>query len=223
MPATAAGEPLYFIDHDGRLFLIENKGALRLPTRAEVPFGFVEKHRAQVRGRTVVFAAPTDKHHREDWRWKDDLTHLEGVDDVARTAANMSQTRVVAKGAFFHGDKVLVIKDCVGFYKGRWSLPGGYLDYGESPAQCAARELEEETGVVGEVRRIVRVDSQVVPTGFHFITFHFEGRALTDQFKLKEDEVEDARWATLEEALRDVASPHSRRCLEDLLREGRGR
>ncbi|MGH3656488.1 MAG: NUDIX hydrolase, partial [Micromonosporaceae bacterium] len=27
-----------------------------------------------------------------------------------------------------------------------WELPGGYLDEGEDPAACAAREVEEETG-----------------------------------------------------------------------------
>jgi 8-oxo-dGTP pyrophosphatase MutT (NUDIX family) len=27
-----------------------------------------------------------------------------------------------------------------------WELPGGYIEDGETPAQCAARECEEETG-----------------------------------------------------------------------------
>lgn len=31
--------------------------------------------------------------------------------------------------------------------EGDWSAPGGHLAFGESPAECAARELLEETGV----------------------------------------------------------------------------
>ena len=31
---------------------------------------------------------------------------------------------------------------------GTWSSPGGHLEYGESPIQCAIRELKEETGLV---------------------------------------------------------------------------
>ena len=222
MPGSAAAEPLYFIDHDGRVFVVREGDKVRLPRRAEVPFAFAEKHQATILGRTVVFAGPLDKRHREDWPWKDDLPHLPGADAVARTAGNVSQTRLVAKGAFFHQGKVLLLKDKVGYYRGKWSLPGGYLDYGETPERCVVRELEEEVGVLGEVRSLVRVDSQVVPSGFHFLTFHYEGPALTDAFKLKDDEVEDARWVPLEEAVREVASEHSRAALRDLLERERG-
>ena len=30
---------------------------------------------------------------------------------------------------------------------GTWAMPGGHLEYGETPAQCATRELMEETGI----------------------------------------------------------------------------
>jgi 8-oxo-dGTP pyrophosphatase MutT (NUDIX family) len=40
--------------------------------------------------------------------------------------------------------RILLLRQPPGF---GWSLPGGLIDRGESPLQCAARELREETGV----------------------------------------------------------------------------
>ncbi|MFC5725042.1 NUDIX domain-containing protein [Streptomyces gamaensis] len=42
---------------------------------------------------------------------------------------------------------------------GQWALPGGVQDIGESPAQCAVRECEEETGIVAEVTGLLGVYS----------------------------------------------------------------
>lgn len=37
--------------------------------------------------------------------------------------------------------------------EGSWSVPGGHLEYGETPQQTAAREISEETGLsVGNIR-----------------------------------------------------------------------
>jgi 8-oxo-dGTP diphosphatase len=49
---------------------------------------------------------------------------------------------VVVDGA----GRVLLVKRGHDPQKGRWSLPGGRLEPGETPAQAAVRELREETG-----------------------------------------------------------------------------
>ncbi len=52
----------------------------------------------------------------------------------------------------FHRDasgvRILLIQDRFG----RWSLPKGHLEEGETAVQAALREVEEETGIKGVVR-----------------------------------------------------------------------
>jgi 8-oxo-dGTP pyrophosphatase MutT (NUDIX family) len=44
--------------------------------------------------------------------------------------------------------KILVLKRAGGAAPGAWYTPGGVLDPGETPLECARRELREETGLV---------------------------------------------------------------------------
>jgi 8-oxo-dGTP diphosphatase len=42
---------------------------------------------------------------------------------------------------------------------GRWTLPGGGLNWGEAPVGAVLRELEEETGLLGQAPRLADVFS----------------------------------------------------------------
>lgn len=45
------------------------------------------------------------------------------------------------------GLSVLLVERAQDPFKGRWAFPGGFMNIDETAEQCAARELEEETGV----------------------------------------------------------------------------
>lgn len=60
--------------------------------------------------------------------------------------------KVDVRAAVFDGDRVLLVREVS---DGRWSLPGGWADVGESPAEVAAREVREETGLEVRVTRLL--------------------------------------------------------------------
>lgn len=49
--------------------------------------------------------------------------------------------------AVIDGERALLIKRTNPPHIGKWALPGGVLEAGEPPAEAAARELHEETGL----------------------------------------------------------------------------
>ena len=61
-------------------------------------------------------------------------------------------TRVAAYALCAENDRLLLCRLAPGeLAVGQWTLPGGGLDFGESPADAVLRELGEETGLSGEI------------------------------------------------------------------------
>ena len=52
-------------------------------------------------------------------------------------------------------DSILLVKRAFSPAKGTWSLPGGFLELGETPDEGAKRELKEETNLNGEVIKLL--------------------------------------------------------------------
>jgi ADP-ribose pyrophosphatase YjhB (NUDIX family) len=59
--------------------------------------------------------------------------------------------------AVFRDERLLLVRRTMNPGRGRWSVPGGFLDAGEDPRAAAAREALEEAGVeinVGDVLQV---------------------------------------------------------------------
>lgn len=65
-----------------------------------------------------------------------------------------------AYGLIIYDDKIVLIKKANGPYKGKLDLPGGTIEYGETPEQALIRELQEEVGI--DVRELSLVDANSV-------------------------------------------------------------
>ncbi len=90
--------------------------------------------------------------------------------------------RVAAYAVIRRDDDVLLTRiSQLGHHPGAWTLPGGGVDHGESPARALAREVREECGVACEVGDLLGVHdvhfSGTAPTGrledFHGIHLIF--------------------------------------------------
>ena len=81
--------------------------------------------------------------------------------------------KVAAAALIERNGQVLLVRRANDPERGKWTLPAGFVDAGEDPAQAAARECLEETGL------LVRVDSLLNvlfglehPRGAHIIIFY---------------------------------------------------
>lgn len=88
--------------------------------------------------------------------------------------------------------RVLLVRTRSGF----WSTPGGHLDFGETPAECAARETEEETGVrVHDVELVAITNDVFEDRGAHYVTIWMRGEALDDEVVIGDTgEIAEAGW-----------------------------
>ncbi|MEW1700545.1 NUDIX hydrolase [Streptomyces sp. NPDC093249] len=88
---------------------------------------------------------------------------------------------------------------------GRWAVVGGIVEPGEQPADCAVREVFEETAVHCEVERIVLVETLrkpvVYPNGdrCQFMDVAFRCRAVGGEARVNDDESTEVGWFDLDD------------------------
>ncbi len=74
----------------------------------------------------------------------------------SKTAAHLRH--VVVDMLVIDGNKILLVKRGGKWLEqGKWALPGGFLEMGETGEQAALRELKEETGYTGKIIKLFQV------------------------------------------------------------------
>ena len=235
------------LEHDGKLLLVNNDGEgpaipqlgrtnwkgddflIRLPTPDEATkMGIkweVKRKNNLVLGETekkIIIAIPKIK-WPENWAWKDSVISDSAVDPVARESVYRTIHRVVSKVIIRNKKKmILMAKVNRGFFTGCWTLPGGFVDYGEHPRTGAVREALEELGInilipdkFGESGEVIEGNDGLIiqeniftSEGINWLSFTYrcELDIPIQEIIPKDDEIEEAKWFTIDDALRNAVS-----------------
>lgn len=106
---------------------------------------------------------------------------------------------------------------------GRWCLPGGQLDPGESAAEGCAREVWEETGLHVEIERLIgvytnphRLIAYADGNRFQLISFSFEVRPVSGTLGLSDETTEYGYFTPTEIEAMDLMEHHRERIVDAL-------
>jgi len=101
-----------------------------------------------------------------------------------------------------HGDACLLGRQR-GWPKGRYSTLAGFIEPGESLEDAVRREVREESGV--EVLHATYHSSQPWPLPASLMV-GFTATAKTREIRLRDEELEDARWFTVDDIVHGMTS-----------------
>jgi 8-oxo-dGTP diphosphatase len=109
---------------------------------------------------------------------------------------------VVGVAAMIFSDEcILLVKRGNEPAKGRWGLPGGVVEIGETVREAIAREVEEETGILVRPIELLDVFNNIIRNDegrvrFHYVLCEFLCENVGGDLKASTD-VSDAKWVPL--------------------------
>ena len=114
------------------------------------------------------------------------------------------ETPLVGVGAIIIEDgRVVLVKRGHPPLEGRWSIPGGVLEIGETLRKAAVREALEETGLAVEPGELLGVFERVIPDEqgrmrYHYVLIDFLCRRVAGELQAGDD-ASEVRWVRREE------------------------
>lgn len=91
-------------------------------------------------------------------------------------------------------DQLLLIRRATAPEAGRWSLPGGRVEHGETLAEAVVREVREEAGLVVVCDRLIGWVERIEPGRHHFVIADFAVVVMGPADPTAGTDAADARW-----------------------------
>jgi 8-oxo-dGTP diphosphatase len=110
--------------------------------------------------------------------------------------AKMNYPRVGVAAIIEKDGQVLLVKRKNAHGAGSWAVPGGHLEFGETPEKCAIRETREEVGIEITDVRFVAITNDIFPEeGRHYITIWMRGTLKSGEPRIAAvNEVAEVGW-----------------------------
>jgi len=116
--------------------------------------------------------------------------------------------------------RVLIVRTTK--WRGRWGVPGGKIEYGETMERALLREFLEEVGLLLFDLRFARLDEMIEDPAFykpaHFILINYFARVDSEAVRPNEEIVEWA-WVEPERALEYPLNVYTERLVRAYLKE----
>jgi len=116
-------------------------------------------------------------------------------------------TPVVASVTRDKKGRILLVKRKIEPCKGKWALPCGFMEIDETPIQGTLRELKEETGIDGKVKRLIGVYSNNSKLHGYLVTIIYEAKAAGGEL-CAGDDAEEAVFYEIKDMPEIVFSSH---------------
>jgi len=104
-----------------------------------------------------------------------------------------------------------------------WAFPKGHSNEGETAKQAALRELQEETGLI--VERFLQEEPLTENYSFHRAhqevvskTVQYFPAVVAGEIRLQKEEIRDAKWIPLKDALRHLTFKEARWMCQELMK-----
>ena len=118
-------------------------------------------------------------------------------DDVAQSAAGRAFARTRRISTTARGPGVIVVRRDIEPARGELCLPGGFIEYGETWEEGAARELREEAGLHADPDEVSLFD--VASTGRHILIFGIVPPRAARRCRESAPTDESTEWVVLRE------------------------
>ncbi len=106
-------------------------------------------------------------------------------------------------------DRILLTKRSIEPMFGEWCLPGGFIEWGESPDEAIRRELEEETGLTAGGIELVGAYSSISGACRHVLLLGYLARGWSGNPRAGDDASEVA-WYDLDNLPHLAFATHDR-------------